>query len=219
VWSHMEPRRDDMALERHSNVFSSTDRGKTWDRLGGADVPDRSFDEHMIVERRDGSLWMLVRTRHGVGQAASQDGGRSWQAANDDAFPGPNSRFFVRRLRSGRLLLVNHDSWPEWTRVCGQVKRPADRPPRTIRKDLSAMLSEDDGKTWSRGLMLDARAQVSYPDGTQAPDGRILVVYDRERHDAREILVASLTEEDILAGRLQSPESRLAMLVNRAGLH
>ncbi len=36
------------------------------------------------------------------------------------------------------------------------------------RSHLTAWLSEDDGKTWRGGLMLDERATVSYPDGFQA---------------------------------------------------
>ena len=37
------------------------------------------------------------------------------------------------------------------------------------RVQLSAWLSDDDGKTWQGGLVLDERKGISYPDGFQAP--------------------------------------------------
>jgi len=53
-----------------ARVVASTDRGDTWSLIGAANVPrpqDRNCDEPMIVERRDGSLWMLIRTGYGSG--------------------------------------------------------------------------------------------------------------------------------------------------------
>jgi len=65
---------------------------------------------------------------------------------------------------------------------------------------MTAYLSEDDGKTWPWQLPLDRRDLISYPDGFQFPDGRIMVVYDRFR-DSGEMLSAVFTEEDIMAGK------------------
>ena len=48
-----------------------------------------------------------------------------------------NSRFFIRRLESGNLLLVRHNP-----------------PDRKTRSHLTAYLSEDDGKSWIGGMML-----------------------------------------------------------------
>jgi hypothetical protein len=215
VWSHMPTKRDDMAAERFSSLVVSTDEGQTWAWRGGADVPRRWFDEHMVVTRRDGTLWMLVRTEHGIGEAVSADGGATWTANPALALPGPNSRFFLRRLRSGRLLLVNHEPAGGWSRVTGQVDTSAGAPSYRTRDHLTAYLSDDDGRTWQGGLLLDAREQVSYPDGVQAEDGRIYVIYDRERYGAREILLAVFTEDDILAGT-PDPAARLRVLVNAA---
>lgn len=197
VWEFFKPHRTDLAAERRSNVTCSTDQGRTWRLLGGADVPERQFDEHMVVERRDGSLWMLVRTGYGIGESASLDGGRTWSPGKPTALGGPGSRFFVRRMRSGRLLLVNHH------RFRG-------------RNNLTAMLSEDDGRNWRGGLLLDGRDDVSYPDGVETEDGRIIVIYDRERQRAREILMAAFTEEDILLGEIASEGAQLRVVVNRA---
>jgi predicted neuraminidase len=199
VWACMEPGEDhpDMAKERFSNVYASSDNGKTFKLLGGADVPNRHFDEHMVVERRDGELWMLVRRYDGIGQAFSRDGGRTWWQEGHSGIPNPNSRFFIRRLRSGNLLLVNHTNFHG-------------------RNNLTASLSMDDGKSWSNGLSLDERSNVSYPDGCEDGSGVIRITYDFERYNAREILMARFTEKDILAERLLCPESRLRMLISKA---
>jgi hypothetical protein len=79
-----------------------------------------------------------------------------------------------------------------------------------------AFLSDDDGQTWRRGLMLDEREGVSYPDGFQVPDGTLFIIYDRNRAKDREILLARFTEDDILCGRFASPASRARMLVHKA---
>jgi hypothetical protein len=42
------------------------------------------------------------------------------------------------------------------------------------------------------------------------------VTYDRDRRVDKEVLMARFTEEDIRAGHLVSPKSRLGMLINRA---
>jgi hypothetical protein len=86
----------------------------------------------------------------------------------------------------------------------------------TGRNNLAALLSDDDGKTWPHRLLIDERDHVSYPDAVEAEDGRILVVYDRDRYGQREILLASLTEADILAGRATDPRSWLQQVINRA---
>lgn len=203
VWGAMPPHREDCASERFSNFVVSTDQGGTWTRRGGADVPKRAFDEHMVVERRDGSLWMLVRRGDGIGEAVSHDRGATWQANPAVAIPGPNARFFLRRLASGRLLLVNHAR-------------------SDSRSHLTATLSDDDGRTWHGGLLLDERAGVSYPDGVQAPDGTLYVIYDYRRGDQhalgrdRQILLAVCREDDILAGRPLTAATRLCVLVNQA---
>jgi hypothetical protein len=84
------------------------------------------------------------------------------------------------------------------------------------RSHLTAYLSEDDGATWKGGLLIDDRLVVSYPDSDQGADGTLYVIYDYNREQDREILLARFTEQDVLARRLVSPVSRLRLLVNRA---
>ena len=210
LWDHkfLQASEDhpELAYENLANVYVSDDNGESFSWRGGVEVPDRGFDEHMLVQKMDGRLWMLVRTKYGIGQAFSSDGGSTWHDAGPSGHTGPNSRFFIRRLKSGNLLLVNHVSPTYQT-------NPKDW---NDRNNLMAMLSKDDGITWEGGLMLDARLGVSYPDGVQTDDGTIYIIYDYDRYGQRDILMASFTEEDVLCGRPVSEKTRFAQLVNRA---
>jgi len=64
----------------------------------------------MVVELKDGRLWLLARTKTYVTQRFSSDGGRTWTEPSMPAFKHPRARFFVRRLASGRILLIKHGS-------------------------------------------------------------------------------------------------------------
>lgn len=188
-----------LGAENGANAIVSKDKGATWDFLGQAIVPGRVFDEHMIVERGDGRLWMLVRARYGIGESFSADRGKTWSPGIQSGIPHVNSRFFIRRLNSGKLLLVAHNP-----------------PDKKTRSHLIARLSDDDGATWTGGLMIDERAGVSYPDGAQAPDGTIYVIYDFSRTGEKQIFVAIFTEEDISKGEWRSTQARQRVLVNQA---
>lgn len=172
-------------------------------------APQRNVDEHMILELKDGRLLMLIRTPRGADAAWSVDQGKTWSVPVDSGLGGPCSRLFIRRLKSGRVLLINHYEF-------------------TGRNNLTALLSEDDGKTWPYKLLLDERPDVSYPDAVETEDGHIYITYDRERGsfkpdlatamaDAREILMAKITEADIMAGELVSPDSFLKGIISKLG--
>lgn len=200
----------ELDAERFSNVLASDDHGQTFRIIGCADVPDRTYDEHMLIELRDGRLWMPVRTSYGVGESFSSDGGQTWSPGKPSAIQGPGSRFHLRRLRSGRLLLVNHDR--SRTTTAGLMGR----------SHLTAWLSDDDGQTWRGGLLLDERQVVSYPDGVETVEGNIHVIYDFDRGDGnsptagRQIFMAVFGEQDVEAGRLVSADARLRVPVSQA---
>src|SRR6185437_8156173 len=99
----------ELGSRRGANVKQSTDQGKTWNFLGQVSVPGRVFDEHSVIERKDGSLWMLVRAEYGIGEGISKDQGKTWSEGQRTSIPHVNSRFFILRLASGKLLLVTHN--------------------------------------------------------------------------------------------------------------
>ncbi len=190
-------------VDASAQMVVSTDRGETWLVKGAATVPDdvRSFDEHIIIERKDKSLWMLVRTQYGIGESVSTDNGSNWSSLIPSKIEHPTARFFIRRLNSGNLLLVKHG--------------PIDK--RTDRSQLTAFISEDDGDSWSGGLLLDARSGVSYPDGQQMEDGTIHIIYDYHRKSDQNILRASFMEEDVISGNPESETLSLRRLISKGG--
>jgi len=186
---------------RGVNILVSTDQGKSWELRGIRTFPDPDWHEAMVVEKKDGQLWMMARTRKGIMESFSTDKGATWSEPASTAadIQHPNSRFFFRRLKSGRILLIKNGK--ELHRHEG-------------RNYFSAWLSDDDGQTWKGGLVIDDRKKVTYPDGFQAPDGTLYITYDHNRGPG-EIALAKFTEEDVLAGKLVSPQSKLKMTAVR----
>ncbi|MCK5802400.1 MAG: exo-alpha-sialidase [Lentisphaeria bacterium] len=185
---------------RPSTPLLSRDNGRTFVSGGAIIVPEgREFDEYSVVELRDGRLWVLSRTSRGMVESFSTDKGLTWTEARPGRIKHATSRHFLTRLRSGNLLLVKH----------GAIDQRIDR------SRLMAFLSEDEGHTWSDGLLLDERKNVSYPDGVQAEDGTIYIIYDFERTGEKEILMARFAEDDVARGKPAS-DAALRLLVNKA---
>lgn len=204
VWARYEA--PDYPVLSGAYAYVTNDHGKTFQARGKAKLNKSVFDEHMFIEHAQ-KLSVYVRTSYGIAVSDSYDGGKHW-IGDRKLMNGPSSRFHIRRLQSGRLLLIYHDN-------------------TTQRKDLTAFLSEDEGETWKYKLLLDERTSVSYPDAKIDQNGRIHIIYDRERGyaksikqaeaSAREILTASITEEDIIAGELVSENSYLKRVINKLG--
>lgn len=192
-----------------ANVYVTKDNGNSFAMLGGCrNIQNRSCEEHMIYEKDNGVLVMLIRVNDGIARSFSYDRGKTWT----DAFhflDGPASRFCVKKLQSGRVLLVNHHAFQG-------------------RNNLTAFLSEDDGETFPYRLLLDERDEVSYPSVAEGENGFLYIVYDRERGGyknsleeaqqcAREILLAKINETDILNGKLESVGSYCKQIVSKLG--
>ena len=180
-----------------AQMVVSKDNGQSFQLRGFVHVPKTiaSFDEHSIYQMTDGRLGMLIRIAGGYAESFSDDLGHSWSPLANSTIPGPDSRGFLGSLPSGRLLLVhNHDSHK--------------------RRNLTVAISDDNGKSWPHRLLLDAREAVSYPDVALAPDGAICIIYDHARYAGGDILLSRVTEADIEAGRLISPDSFAAQVVS-----
>lgn len=161
----------------------SSDQGKSYTHhYGGKKLPT-GFDETMAYEMRDGRIRLLARTC-GIGQLAeslSEDDGKTWSDAVPSGIVSADSRFYVGRLPSGRLLLVTNDC-------------------PNNRTNMTVSLSEDDGLTWPIKKCLDTRNGLSYPDVAVRGE-EIYLTYDHGRCGANEILYAHFTETDILENR------------------
>ncbi|MFM8905474.1 MAG: sialidase family protein, partial [Verrucomicrobiota bacterium] len=176
----------------------SEDKGQTFKVRGQIEVSHELHAiEPMPVERKDGSLWMLTRTGdagdlmtpQGISELTSTDRGISWTAPKPSAIKHTASRFHISRLQSGNLLLVKHSAIDVDLTTVG----------KKMRRELTAFISQDDGKSWSKGLMIDERIGCSYPDAQQSADGTIYLTWDFNRSKDQEILMTTFREEDVLA--------------------
>ena len=194
-----------------SNFYASRD-GFSFSYRGGATYPwgNLSYDEHQVVALSNGDVLTYARLGSwdcpvGIGEAVSHDAGKTWQTVFPiGRIPHPSSRLCLTRLANGHLILVKHG--PLVQEKCS---------PRRV--DLTAYVSDDDGKTWRGGLLLDAREWTSYPDGQQLADGRIVIAYDHERTKCLDILFAEFTEADVLAGKDVSGKVRLRRRISGKG--
>jgi len=95
-----------------TKMIVSEDNGKTFSERGKFRIPKDicTFDEHSFVEQKDGSIRCIARVKTGNYEAYSYDGGRTWTNGGISPVSGPCSRLFIRRLASGKILLVNNIS-------------------------------------------------------------------------------------------------------------
>lgn len=198
----------DKVAGKETGTLISTDGGTTWTWLGGTDVPDHlvNFSEATLAQRKDGSLWTVIRTSVGLYESTSSDGGRTWTEVKPlPGFEkGPSTRACMTKLASGAFMLVYHDA-------------PPNKGGSYSRARMTVWLSDDEGRTWPHKLLLDDRDRVSYPDAVQAADGRLFITYDWGRYQAGEkaVLISVLREEDIRAGKLVSPDAKLQIVANQ----
>lgn len=188
----------DWSNDRYS-YSESSDGGKTWCRKIGGKKVNTPFDEAMAVEKLDGSIWMMARCEEkALAQSFSYDGGKSWTDGEVTNLVSPSSRFYLKRLPSGKLLLIRN----------AKIERR--------REWMTASLSDDDGATWKWSLLLDPDTNVSYPDAVFDDNGTIYIVHDHGRNDYKEILFSRITESDIIAGKLATPDSCLKHIISKA---
>ncbi|SEE74775.1 sialidase family protein [Jiangella alba] len=181
----------DLDEHRGAWVRRSLDEGLSWEHTATIRFGPPEFDEPRLVQRTDGTLWLTARLASGgLAETTGDPTATRWkQPRPSSVIRQPSSRHALQRLRSGALLLVKNGS---------ELGRPA---PGHGRSELTAYLSHDDGVTWTRGLVLDGRSKVAYPDIAELPYGRICVSYDHNRRTDGQVLLARFTEDAITAGR------------------
>jgi predicted neuraminidase len=176
----------------------SADGGATWTRKAAGKKLSTPFDETMALERQDGSIWLLARSNSGtLGESCSYDGGQSWSDGIPGSITAPSSRFFLKRLNSGLVLLIVNNSPDE-------------------RTNLTAFLSNDDGRTWPWSLLIDKSSPVSYPDLVEDKDGWLYLIHDKGRMTFKEILLSRFKETDVISGKLCENNSYVCKIISKA---
>ena len=174
---------------RHVTVtFTTKDDGKSWVQsnvidMGG--VGDHSgVIEATIEQLRDGRIWILLRTNWGkFWEAFSTDEGLSWKNIQQTKIDASSSPGMLKRLQSGRLVLVWNRYYPEGKHevpLKGGGGSYAEVPASWQRAELSIMFSGDDGKTWSKPVVIaripeGVKGSVTYARILEARPGELWI--------------------------------------------
>ncbi|MCP4641877.1 MAG: exo-alpha-sialidase [bacterium] len=153
--------------------FVSEDDGKTWKQsnlidLGGRGHHDGAV-EPTVAELGDGRLMMLIRT--GLDQfwrAYSDDKGRHWRVIEPSGINASSAPGWLLRLKDGRLAFVWNQVKAEGAAEPSKGKsggQAFEVPAAWFREELSLAFSEDDGKTWTKPVVIarEPGGQVAYP--------------------------------------------------------
>jgi len=146
---------------RHATVmWASDDLGKTWQRGSVLDYGIGAHDhagsiEGSVIERQDGSLYLLLRTESGFLWEATSTDGLKWDGLKQTSVKSVTCCPQMARLADGRIALL----WNAPPRH--------DPGSRSGRAELSLAFSDDETKTWSKPVVVAANyapaGRVSYP--------------------------------------------------------
>ncbi len=146
---------------RHATfTFVSDDQGRTWQRSNLIDYQQgrnshAGIIEGSVIERGDGTLYMLLRTETGFLWESTSRDGLQWEGLRQTTIPSITCCPQLARLSDGRVALL-------WNRP------PRHQPEsKTSRAELSMAFSSDDCATWSAPRVIAARyeagGKIGYP--------------------------------------------------------
>jgi sialidase-1 len=177
-----------------SHIVYSDDHGATW-KLGAADTHAAADPLHpnecVAVELADGRLYVNAREHLGSDPATrtiaySSDGGETFAAR---FAPEPNIISPVVQNSLVRLTLGASGGEPNTIVYCGPGHP-------TERRDLTMMLSHDEGKTWQRKTVIHA-GPAAYSDLVKLDEDHVGVLFEAGRKLYDEILFARVSTADL----------------------
>jgi hypothetical protein len=191
---------------RHSVLcYLSDDDGVSWTPsnvidLGGNGHHD-GVTEGTIVELADGQLLQYMRTNWGrLWRAISIDQGRTWHPYGPTGIPASSAPALLRRLASGRIMLLWNRPYPEGTSdypLQGGDGIWSATPASNYRAELSLSFSEDEAVTWTPPVVIARnetqarRPEVCYPYAFEPYPGTLWITAHRGN------LRMSVREEDL----------------------
>lgn len=152
----------------------SEDDGATWKTtaplIGGGNI------QPTLARRHDGTLVTHMRDNGPpparVHQSESRDGGLTWSPVVDSPIPNPGSGTDILALREGPWLFIGNDT-------------------EEGRHRLVVLLSNDEGRTWTRRRYLEndppgpLAGRYHYPSLIQARDGSLHATYSHHQSTSR----------------------------------
>jgi len=170
-------------LKNGMHLYGSKDHGKTWSFI---DTPIKPANESKVIELADETLMVNARLngKGFRGVHRSSDEGKSWDFEIDPTQVDPGCNGSILRYTSieggykkNRLLLCHANS-------------------ASGRKNLVVKISYDEGRSWSKGKVIDA-GPAAYSSLTVCADGTIGVLYEP---GYKAIRFARFTLEDLTDG-------------------
>ena len=165
----------DCRKDGHYRVFCyvSDDDGETWRKGDGElDLPKRGAMEPGIVQLKDGTLSMIIRTQLGaVYRSHSADDGLSWSEPEPMTLQAPEAPATIARIPStGDLLMVWNNTYAAGTNHSGK------------RTPLTTAVSRDEGQSWEhiRDIETDEERTFAYTSITFVRENVLLTYYSRE---------------------------------------
>lgn len=170
-------------------TYTSKTNGFNWVRSNVIDLGGVGHHsgvvEATIEQLRDGRIWMLMRTNWGFfWEAFSDNEGLTWKNFKPTKIDASSAPGLLQRLKSGRLFLVwnraNLEGQSSY-RMSGGDGISSEVAHSNNREELSVMLSDDDGKTWTKPVVI-ARVtdkskikNLAYPRVFEAAPGEIWI--------------------------------------------
>ena len=186
-------------------IMCSVNSGQVWTQksIVTTSPANKTSHECQFVQLSNGEIWLLARidsgARGGIERWISLDGGLSFNFHSDEMespLNGPGSKFCIKRLPSGNLLMVNNNS-------------------QSSRTEIVAFYSKDNGQTWTNAITLDYRNDVTYPEIALDKNGYIYVIWDKGRYAEHEIRYSRFTEADLEAGVMLDENDKNSVLISR----
>lgn len=150
-------------------VYFSDDDGGIWRRGPSLlEAPKRGAMEPGLVEMQDGRILQIIRTQLGmIWHSYSSDRGETWAKAEPWTIAAPEAPSTVLRLPRGSELLLIYN--PNVDLDAGHLG------PRT---PLSASISRDGGKSWSKPKNIESHPDQTYAYVSATIHGdRVLLTY------------------------------------------
>jgi sialidase-1 len=156
--------------------YYSDDSGQTWQTSRNRmPMPKRGAMEPTIVERKDGSLLVYLRSTVGyLFEGESRDRGETWSEPRQTKLTSPQAEPLLRRIPKTRdLLLIWCNTLPYAMTHAGSMSFHRPRNP------LSCAISRDDGKTWENVKNIENRKghDSAYPNVHFQGDEALVTYY------------------------------------------
>lgn len=158
-------------------VYRSDDDGKTWQRgTTFLTAPKRGAMEPGLIEMKDGRVMQIIRTQTGyIWNSLSSDGGDTWSEAKQWNIEAPEAPTTITRIPSTGDWLMILNPTVEWK-----------NPEKTVlgtnhggaRTPLAAMISHDEGQTWSKPRNIESDPTLTFAYTSITPhQNRVLLSY------------------------------------------